>query len=269
MRSTLLPAARDLYAQENAQLAAANSQATAFPYFAVVVAVIIGFALIWCQFWLTRRTNRILSPGLLAASAAGLASLIWLVISFSLAAAHTISARDQGSTPIEALARADISALQAHADESLTLIDRSGDDSFQADFLMLQKRLGPGTGTLLTTAAAAAQGSPGGSAAASAARGATTWFTVHQQVRSLDDGGNYLPAVQLAIGSGPRSSGALFGRLDSGLTDAISKDQAAFRSSAQAAQGDLTGLEVGVIVLSLLMAAGCARGITRRLAEYR
>jgi len=28
-------------------------------------------------------------------------------------------------------------------------------------------------------------------------------------------------------------------------------------------------LEAGVIVLSLIMAVGCARGLSRRLAEYR
>jgi hypothetical protein len=30
-----------------------------------------------------------------------------------------------------------------------------------------------------------------------------------------------------------------------------------------------TGLEVGVIVLALIMAAGCFRGLSTRLAEYR
>lgn len=269
MRATLLPAARDLYAQENAQVAAANSQATAFPYVAVIVAAIAGFGLIWSQLWLTRRTNRIVSPGMVLASAAGLATLIWLVISLSLAAAHTVSARDEGSIPVEALARADIAALQAHADESLTLIDRSGDDSFQQDFVTVQRRLGPGLSTLLGTAAVLAHGSPGGSAAAAAARAAPDWFAAHRQVRSLDDSGKYLSAVQLAIGSNSPSSGALFGRVDVTLTTAISKDQGAFRAAAQAAQTDLAGLEAGVVVLSLLMAAGCARGITRRLAEYR
>jgi hypothetical protein len=269
MRTTMLPAARELYAQENAQLAAANGQATAFPYLVMVVAVITGFVLVWSQLWLTRRTNRIFSPGLLLASVAGLATLIWLVISLSLAAAHTVTARDHGSTPVEALARADIAALQAHADESLTLIDRAGDDSFQQDFLTMQKELGPGLGTLLGTAATVAQGSPGGPAAAAAARSAPYWFAVHRQVRTLDDSGKYLPAVQLATGSSSRSSGVLFGRVDAALTRAIGADQAAFRAGAEAAQGDLADLEAGVIVLSLVMAAACVRGITRRLEEYR
>jgi hypothetical protein len=49
----------------------------------------------------------------------------------------------------------------------------------------------------------------------------------------------------------------------------MAADQASFRTAAQSGQDALTGLEAGVIVLSLVMAAGCAWGISRRLAEYR
>jgi hypothetical protein len=269
MRATLLPAARDLYAQENGQLAAADRQATGFPYIALVLAVITGSGLFFGQVWLTRSTNRLINPGLLLASIAGLVTLIWLVSALSFATAHLISARDQGSAPVEALARADIAALRAHADESLTLIDRGGDDSFQKDFLSLQERLGPGQGTQLTAAAESAHGSPGGRLAMSAARTAPVWYAVHERVRSLDDGGRYPAAVQLAIGSQPGDSGELFGRLDADLGGAIAADQAAFRTAALAGQNDLAGLETGVIVLSVLMAAGCTWGIFQRLADYQ
>jgi hypothetical protein len=270
MRTTLLPAARDLYAYENAQLAAANSKATGIPYPALAVAVITGFGLIWSQLWLTRRSNRLVNPGLLLASVAGLATLAWLISALTLARTNLIAARDQGSAPVEALARADIAMLRARADEILTLIDRQGSvDPFQQDFLALQGRLGPGAGTLLTTTAAVAQGSPGGSLATLAASRAPAWFAVHERIRFLDDSGSYGTAVQKAIGSGPADSGGLFGRIDTGLTGAIDMDQAAFRVAAVAGQGDLAGLEAGVIVLSALMAAGCTWGITRRLTEYR
>jgi hypothetical protein len=270
MRATLLPAARHLYAQENAQLAAADRQATGFPYLALLLAVITGSGLVWGQRWLARHTNRLLNPGLLLASIAGLVTVVWLVSSLSISRAHLTSARDQGSAPVEALARADIAALQAHADEKLTLIDRGGPtDSFRQDFPTLQKRLGPGPGTLLTAAADSAKGSPGGRLAISAARTATVWFGVHKRVISLYDGGLYPAAVHLAIGSQSGDSGLLFGRLDTDLVRAIDADQAAFRAAALAGQSDLAGLETGVIVLSILMAAGSTWGIFRRLADYQ
>jgi hypothetical protein len=269
MRATLLPAARDLYAQENAQLAAADQRATGLPWAALTVALVVALLLAAGQWWLARRTNRIVNPGLLIASLVGLASLVWLVTALTVARTHLIDARDHGSAPVEALARAETAVLRGHADESLTLIDRSGDDSFQADFLTQQKMLGPGPGTLLTEAVAAAQGSRGGPQAATALRDAPAWFAAHRQVRSLDDSGNYATAVQSALGTGLADSGYRFGRLDTDLTSAIAADQASFRSAAQQGRDDLAGLEAGMIVLALVMVAGCAWGISRRLAEYR
>jgi hypothetical protein len=269
MRTTMLPAARDLYAQETAQLGAANAQATAFPYLGVIAALIVGFGLTGSQVWLTRRTNRIINPGLLLGSLAALAALIWLITCVALARDHFIFARNQGSVPIEALARADIAALQAHADESLTLIGRSGDDSFQQDFLTLQKRLGPGPGSLLTAAATTATGSPGGPAATAALGSASDWYNVHGQIRAVDDNGQYTQAVALAIGNYNGSSRSLFAVLDGNLTGAIGADQIAFRNYALLARWNLKLLEAGIIILSIVMGAGCAWGVASRLVEYR
>jgi UDP-N-acetylmuramyl pentapeptide phosphotransferase/UDP-N-acetylglucosamine-1-phosphate transferase len=170
---------------------------------------------------------------------------------------------------VAALAQADIAALQARADESLTLIDAGGDDSFQADFAATARRLGPGSGTLITDAVTAARGSPGAGQAAAAATAATAWYAAHRTVRSLDDNGKHTEAVKLVTTPGPGHSGTQFTRLDGALTAAIAANQAVFRSNAVTGRDAFTGLEVGVIVLSLVMAAGCARGLSTRLAEYR
>jgi hypothetical protein len=271
MRATLLPAAEDLSAQENAQLAAADQGATGVPYAAIVVALIAAVLMLAGQLWLARRTNRILNPGLLVAAVAGLASLVWLVTALTVARTNLDAARDHGSAPVEALARAETAALQAHADESLTLINRDtfALDPSQADFVSQQKRLGPGPGTLLTDAAAIARGSRGGPQAAAALRDGPAWFTAHGQVRSLDDSGQFTAAVRWALGNSPAGSGYLFGVLDTDLTRAIAADQASFRSAAQQGRDDLAFLEAGMIAASLVMVAGCAWGISRRLAEYR
>jgi hypothetical protein len=271
MRGTLLPAARDLSAQANARLAAESSQATGLPSIAIalVVAIIAGFVLYRAQRWLSGRTHRVVNVGLAVASVAGAVSLLWLIIAFTVARVELGQAHDHGSAPVEALAQADIAALQAHADESLTLIDNSGDDSFQADFTSVRTKLGPGPGTLLTAAASAASGSPGSGYAAAAAADATAWYAAHQRVRSQDDSGAHSQAVQSAIGSAPGDSAAAFGRLDSALSSGIAADQVVFHARAVAGRNAATGLEAGLIVLSVVMAAGCARGLTQRLAEYR
>jgi hypothetical protein len=271
MRGTLLPAARDVSTEANSQLSADSGRATGLPLILVllVLAIVVGYALVRVQRWLFRRTHRMLSPGLLVASAAALASVLWLVVALGVARADLLQARAQGSAPLAALARADIAALRAHADESLTLIDASGDDSFQADFLTVQHELGPGPGTMLTGAVTTASGSPGASAARSAATTATAWYAAHRTVRFLDDNGKHTQAISLVTTPGPDHSGTLFIRLDDSLTRAIAADQAVFQASATAGRDAFTGLEVGIIALALIMAAGCARGLNRRLAEYR
>jgi hypothetical protein len=271
MRGTLLPAARDVSAQADAQLTAASQQATGLPLALVllVTAAVLGYVLYRAQRWLLRRMHRRLNLGLVVASAAAVVSLLWLAIALIVARADLLQARDHGSVPVAALAQADIAALQARADESLTLIDAGGDDSFQADFTTVQHRLGPGPGTLLTDAVAAARGSPGAESAAAAATTATAWYAAHRMVRLLDDNGKHAQAVELVTTPGSGHSGTLFARLDSSLTTAIAADQVVFRSNAVTGRDAFTGLEVGVIAASLVMAAGCYRGLSKRLAEYR
>jgi hypothetical protein len=271
MRGTLLPAARGLYQQANVELAAQSSQATGLPFavVALLVATAVGVVLVRSQRWLSRRTHRRANAGLLLASAAGVVSVLWLVVALTVARVELGSARAHGSAPVEALAQADIAALQAHADESLTLIDNSGDDTFQSDFTAVAKRLGPGPGTLLAAAGSAASGSAGAAEATAAQSAATAWYAAHRRLRALDDGGAHTQAVAAATGAGPRDSGALFRQLDTALDRAITADQSVFRSNAASGQGALTGLEAGMIVLALIMAAGCALGLRQRLAEYQ
>jgi len=235
----------------------------------VLAAVVVGYAFFRAQRWLFTRTHRRLNAGLVVASVAGVVAVLWLLIALAVARADLLTARDQGSAPVAALAQADIAALRARADESLTLIDASGDDNFQADFLGVQRRLGPGPGTLLSTAVAAADGSPGAAQARAAASAATTWYGVHKKVRSLDNNGQHTQAVQLVTVPGAGHSGTVFAGLDGSLTRAIAADQAVAAANAAAGQNAFTGLEAGVIVLALIMAAACFRGMSRRLAEYR
>ena len=65
------------------------------------------------------------------------------------------------------------------------------------------------------------------------------------------------------------STGTLFNRLEADLDTAIRAGQATFADSAAAGSGAFTGREAGVAVLALIMAIGSARGLSRRLAEYR
>ena len=262
LRGTLLPASSDIYTKQSALLTSASAQATGLPL--IVVAVVfglgVGLVLYRSSRWLSRRTHRRVNYGLLVMALAGCVSLVWLASAFAVGRAELVDAQQHGSAPAEAFARADVAALRAHADESLTLIDNSGDDSYQQDFIAQQKLLGPGPGTLL--AAAAATGGDGRAAAADA----RAWYQAHTALRALDDSGNHPAAVRSALQGGAAVS---FARLTADLSNGINADQAVFASRARGGRDAFTGLAVGMIVASLIMAAGCAWGLNRRLAEYR
>ena len=206
--------------------------------------------------------------GLVAASLVGVVSVAWLLSSLVTARSSLADAYDHDAAPAKALVEAEIAVLRAHADESLTLINRSGDDASEADFKLAAKQLGPGPGTLLTEARAI-RVSPGYNQAVAAGNAATAWYTVHRQVRALDNQGGYPEAVQVAIGSGPASSASAFDAVQADLTAGIKTDQRAFTASANAGDQALGGLTVEIIAAAVIMTIACAWGLTRRLAEYR
>jgi hypothetical protein len=266
MHLKLLPAARSVYAQENAQLSTASAQATGLPLavITVVAGLVVLFFLYRTQRWLSGRTHRTINVGLLLASLASAAALIWLVVALAGGRADLLQATGHGSTPAQTLAQADITALQARGDETLNLISRTGDANFQQDFHSAQSEL-----STLLSSASAQSAADGERPIAAAGRAATAWFAVNQRAQQLDSALDYGAETQLVIGSGPGTAGTLFGQLQANLEAAINADQTVFASNAAAGADAFTGLEAGIIVLALVMAVGCVWGLTRRLAEYR
>jgi hypothetical protein len=271
MGGTLLRDAKDLYATENASLSGTSAQATGLPLAAVTAAlgVIALYLLVRASRWLRGRTHRVLNAGLIAAGVFLLASLAWLIFAYAGARSDLLDAQARGSATVEAIAQVGIAAQEAHADESLTLVDNTGDDAYQADYARQMRALGPGPGTLLTAASGAAGGTPAGPAVAAAVSDARAWFAAHQHVRSLDDNGNHAKAVASVLGAGQGDAGASFNRLSADLASAIASDQAVFDSTARSAASAYSGLEAGMIALALLMAAACAWGLSRRIREYQ
>jgi hypothetical protein len=270
MHLTLLPAAGSIYRQENAALKADSGRATGLGWVvaAFVLTVVVGIVLCRAQWWLWRRTHRVVNTGLLAASAALAISGLWLITVFAVARADLQRGVGNGSAPAETLAQAGIAVQEARGDELLNLISRTGDTSFEQNFSALRSEIGPGPGTLLT------DGAPSGGASATpyvaaAARAARAWYATSEQGFRLDVAAHYAAETQLVIGTGPTNSAAAFARLEADLTRAMAADQVIFRSSATTGADAFGGLEAGVIAAALIMSAGCAWGINRRLAEYQ
>ena len=270
MHVTLLPAANAIYVRQSAALTAASAQATGLPWIVVTVllAVAIGYVLLRSQRWLTRRTHRRINPGLLVATAAVLISTIWLVAVFLSVRSDFNKGLGHGSTPAEELAQSVIAAQQARGDQVLNVISRTGSTSFSADFTAETQKIGPRPGSLLTTARASSTG-VGAAEAVAAASAATAWYSVSAQVFQLDNAHQYAAEIARVIGTGPGSSEPGFTTLVAHLRRGIDADQAVFKSNAASGSGAFGGLEIGVIIATLLIATGSAWSLSRRLAEYR
>ena len=268
----LLPAANTVFTQENDALSAASGQATELPTMlaALVLALVTAFVLYRAQRWLTRRTNRVLSPGLVLASLLLVISVIWVAAGFLTARSDLDGGIAHGSGPVQNLALASIGVQQIRGDAVLNVISRSGSTSFQTDFLATSKRVGPGNGSLLGDAAAAQQaGGQGAALVATAQRDATAWYAANDQVYLLNSKSNYAAERGLIVGSGAGSTATAYTALEGDITSAIRADQGVFDSAATEGANALDPLAGVVIATSLLMAAGCAWAVSRRLAEYR
>ena len=271
MHLQLLPAAKTIYAQENAGLTAASARATGLPWIAVVVvlAIGIGFVLFRAQRWLWQHTHRRVNYGLLGASLVLAVGVLWLIVAFVVARSDLQRGVGHGSTPAETLAQAAIDAQQIRGDELINLISRSGDATFVQDFTSVRGQLGPGAGTLLTSAAATSSSAADAQWAAAASRDVQAWYRVNEQAYALDGAARYAQETPLVIGTGPGTSTAGFNKVEADLSRAIAADQVIFQGSATSGENAFTGLEAGIIVIAVLTALGCAWGLNIRLAEYR
>lgn len=272
MRAKILPAAQDLYRVDTARLVDEQDSATGFPWLATILLVALLAALVVAQIHLTRRTNRLLNVGLVVATAAVVVSLLWGAVALVVQGSLVGSGQADGSHRVDVLVRARIAALQARADETLTLVARGDGAAYEKDFGANAVQLAgtDGQGGLLGEARGLIKDGDGVTRVADATKAANDWLKAHQVVRAQDDAGQYQEAVDFAVledktdGSAPA-----FRRLDDSLQAAIDVGRQEFLDDTHRGGNALTFLAPGLAVLAIVAAAGVTMGIRERLREYR
>ncbi|MET8846579.1 hypothetical protein [Amycolatopsis sp. NPDC004625] len=272
MRAKILPAAQDLYRVDTARLVDEQDSATGFPWLATILLLVLLAALVVAQIHLTRRTNRLLNVGLVVATAAVVVSLLWGAVALVVQGSLVGSGQADGSHRVDVLVRARIAALQARADETLTLVARGDGAAYEKDFGANAVQLvGPdGQGGLLGEARGLIKDGEGVTRVADATKAANDWLKAHKVVRGQDDAGQYQEAVDFAVledktdGSAPA-----FRRLDDSLQAAIDVGRQEFLDDTHRGDNALTFLAPGLAVLAIVAAAGVTMGIRERLREYR
>ncbi|MDG9702046.1 hypothetical protein [Streptomyces sp. DH37] len=275
MREEMLPAAEALYRSETARLRADYEDARAWPVPALLTGTAALAALGWAQRRHYLRTNRVFSPGLLAATAATAAGLLWLAAGHGIARSCLGDSDRHGARSLQALNEAWAGVLQARGDESLTLVARGGGALYEESYRRgMREVLGDGgsrggAGGQLGRALALADDEAGRGPVEEAVRSAAHWRERHAAARALENSGRYDDAVALVIQPGGNTVRGAFDAVDAALSEAVRHEQREFERAAEGGRGVLGGLPAGVGALAVLGAAGVVLGVGRRLAEYR
>ncbi len=271
MRDQLLPAAQRLYQLAIDRLGTERGGAAAFPWLVILLGLATLAGLVWAQLWLRRRTHRTLNIGLIAATLAGLVMAGWIGVAWLGVSGHLEASSRDGSAQVALLAKARITALQARADEALTLVARGNGASFEKDYTSQLDGLlsRDDTAGLLIRARSAATDTAVRRTLDTAITDVKNWRTVHQKLRGLDDRGDFPDAVKLAISDDTDSAASIFNHLDGALGQGITITSGAFDRQAVAGAHALGGQNAVIVVLTLMLAAGVTIGLQRRIAEYR
>ncbi|MFC5007670.1 hypothetical protein ACFPIJ_58920 [Dactylosporangium cerinum] len=265
MRNTLLPAAQRLYDTDKGGLASAQRRASAVPW--VVVLMILGTigALVLASRRLARMTKRRLNGGLLAATAAAVACLAVTVAATVTARDNLEEGRRHGSEDVQILAEARTAALQARADEALTLVARGGGRDFEEHYQAAMARLDG----LLAQAEADVSDAALQRTVRIVRQQVRTWAGLHKKIRELDDRGQYTDAVKLATSQDAGGITIAYLRLHDALDREIAQRNTTFTDTAEQARRVIVWWGAGALALTLILLLGAALGLQRRIAEYR
>lgn len=271
VREDMLPTVDELQAEATEDLHDAKNDATAFPWMASVVLLAALGWLVYTQVGLSRRTKRVVNPGLATATVAMLVLTGWLLVSWGSASSHIEAGHANGTEPLEALSAAHIDVQQARSDEALTLIAQGTNTDYEAEFSTIMTDLigEDGNGGLLAELSQRFDDPQLTAYFDDAITAAQDWQSAHIQLRELDDNGDYPAAVASAVGTDTGQAGAAFEALDEALTQANDLAAAKFTEETEAAASALTASGVGFATLTLLAMVTAAVGMQRRISEYR
>jgi hypothetical protein len=269
MRSSILPAAAQVYGTEVDRLASDQTTAVS-PWlvglaFLFLVALLV--ALVIAQQRLRRHFHRTWNVALVGATVIFLLVGVWATVALATQNSGVTNAQANGSRPVSAFTDARILALRARADDELTLLTRDSDPSYQADYRSTAAALSRllGSGGAATGSAASFDTRQTAKAKAAFA----SYAALHRQIRADDNSGDLGGAVTLASGTGAGQLPAVSSQLNGDLSDGIDGSQATFASATSGAGSDLNGLTWGFVIGAILAAVLVLVGFQPRIAEYR
>jgi hypothetical protein len=268
MRTAILSNVLSIYREEASKLGAAYDSGVSQtgPLFLLVIAAALVVVMVGVQFWLVRRTHRILNLGWLAATivTAVVGTAVGLVIASNTAGLQ--SARQRGSDATAELSSARILAVRAQADESLALIARGSGTSFTQDFNEVAMRLrGDSPAGLAGQVRDTLRGLGRGGSADALDTELSLFFREHRSIIGLEDAGDYPEAIEGTANNEAPHLEQIVNLLD----NEIKVSQQRFTAAITRASFDAPAMYFGVALGAVLICASIGAGIYPRLREYR
>lgn len=264
MQQTILPDAQRLYQETSARVDAETTASTRIPAPVIlVVAITLAFGA-FAHRWLAQRTKRRINPGLIAGGLAILIMIIWVGTALAISTAGSRSAKDTAAESLKTVTNLAITAQQARADETLSLIRRGDEDVRKRSYYQRIEAMHQQLTEYLARDDAIDK-----TDLQNADELLTRWRQADERLNQYIAVGNYRAATQVALGTGEDDSTPAFDKLDQALTSGIREARNQLRNDILSARRVLSGATVGGVVLSLSAAVAVALGLWPRLSEYR
>lgn len=264
MQSTILPDAARLYQATSERVDAETTASTQIP---APVIMVVGATVIFGAFshrWLARRTRRRINPGLVVGALAILVMVVWVGTALTISTTASRSAKDTAAESLKTVTNVAITAQQARADETLSLIRRGDEEKRKQSFYQRIDSMHRQLDQYMSRSDAVDKPDLEG-----ADQLLLRWRQANDRITSYISVGNYRAATQVALGSSEEDSTPAFDKLEGELVKAMDQGRITLRNDVINARSGLSGAQVGGVVLSLGAAIAVALGLWPRLKEYR
>jgi hypothetical protein len=264
MQSTILPDAQRLYQATSKRVDSETTASTQIPAPVILVVATTAVFGAFSHRWLARRTRRRINPGLVVGALGILVMVVWVGTALTISTTASRSAKNTAAESLKTVTNVEITAQQARADETLSLIRRGDEEIREQSFYQRIDSMHQQLDQYMARSDAVDKADLQG-----ADQLLVRWRQANDRINSYISVGNYRAATQVALGNGEDDSTPAFDKLDEALVKAMDQSRTHLRNDVLNARSGLSGAQLGGVVLSLGAAIAVALGLWPRLKEYR
>ncbi len=264
MQQLILPDAQRLYEAVSARVDAETTASTRIPTPVILVVLSTLLFGVFANRWLGKRTRRRVNIGFVAGGLAVLIMLMWVGTALVISTVDSRSAKETAAESLKTVTNLAITAQQARADETLSLIRRDDENVRKQSYYQRIDQMKQQLAHYLAQDDAIDK-----TDLVDADQLLERWRAADDRITAYIAVGNYQAATQVALGDGEDDATPAFNKLDEALAEGIEQSRSQLRSDIVNARRVLSGATVGAAALSVVAAIAVALGVWPRLSEYR